>query len=553
MASPSQQRPADHDQERRQAQLEELRRTRQALRDGQPAVGGRSPSSSPTPSRRSPLSSTSSGSMGGTATMRERSFGGGQEKTSKGQTQASSRQQPHGAAGSGSSAPSWLGGGVTAPLSEVLGSSRDLGHSGTSASRGARGAAGPAMTTSTGKLSPTLRRGGGPSVASTRGQPSAWGSDDGNGSVGSVTIPMGDVLATSSASSWATSTSRLLDRGSSGSGGGASSAALMSAAHNGQSSSSPDDVWECDVVTGDDDHAGTKAGITLDVYGENGCATDVRLATPMHHEKFAKGTTVKLQLRLANDNLGACFFFLFQRAFLFFSHSLTRTHFSASTLSAVPRRTCCAPARQLPPPRPRGFRCYKSLLEFTPNTSRATVTIATTVVLNQGACMHRHSHALLCSRICSCASIVLLAGRLYKIRVTSDLTGTGSDWLLSRIVLTHSGPNVIRDPAVDSDKNNSSAQVHTRTTTMAAMPMTQGIDPETYTFEFNAWLNKRAPIREAPARGPYVDPARLPKLMTYTVKTFTGAGAHKRGVGTDANVHVQVCYRECATHSHEVC
>jgi hypothetical protein len=329
MASPSQQRPANHDQERRQAQLEELRRTRQALRDGQPAVGGgRSPSSSPTPSRRSPLSSTGSGSMGATATMRERSVGDGQEYTSKGQTQASSRQQPHGAAGSGSSAPSWLGGEVTAPLSEVLGSSRDLGHSGTSASRGARGAAGPAMATSTGKLSPTLRRGGGPSVASTRGQPSAWGSDDGNGSVGSVTIPMGDVLASSSASSWATSTSRLLDRGSSGSGGGASSAALMSAVHNGQSSS-PDDVWECDVMTGDDDHAGTKAGITLDVYGENGCATDVRLATPMHHEKFAKGTTVKLQLRLANDNLGAWFFFFSNAhsySFLIRTYKLARIH-----------------------------------------------------------------------------------------------------------------------------------------------------------------------------------------------------------------------------------
>lgn len=263
MASPSQR--VDKDRERRQLQLEELRRTRQALRDqGQPPVAS---STSPTLLRHSPLTSTRwtpldtgttatrdgvsstlqhSSSLTGTRgqasardTDRERgataSF---QERGLGGLGQSRREMSSHTPVGGSTTTPSWLGGGVTAPLNEVLDTDylRSYGRGGLETA-GSAGGGSPTTQRSESPLSRTFH-------------------------VGNTDLRPGATAV------------------------------------------APPDVWECEVVTGDDDHAGTKAGITLDVYGEKGCATGVHLAPSMHHEKFARGSTVKLKLELANDNLG---------------------------------------------------------------------------------------------------------------------------------------------------------------------------------------------------------------------------------------------------------
>lgn len=280
MASPSQR--VDKDRERRQLQLEELRRTRQALRDqGQPPVAS-SGSSMSTSSRHSPLANTRwspldtgavtttrdglspslqhSGSLtrtrdqasawntdrgrGATASFQERAMDS-QGIGSRGH-QSRREMSTDTPVGGSTTTPSWLGGGVTAPLSDVLGTDylRSYG----------RGALETASTA--GSRSPTTQRSdaGSSSLSNTRHLGNSIAAADFRPGATAVTLP---------------------------------------------------DVWECEVVTGEDDHAGTKAGITLDVYGEKGCATGVHLAPSMHHEKFARGSTVKLKLELANDNLGA--------------------------------------------------------------------------------------------------------------------------------------------------------------------------------------------------------------------------------------------------------
>eukprot|EP00038_Savillea_parva_P010894 m.193599 g.193599 ORF g.193599 m.193599 type:complete len:1249 (-) comp18962_c0_seq1:9-3755(-) len=136
-------------------------------------------------------------------------------------------------------------------------------------------------------------------------------------------------------------------------------------------------------------------------------------------------------------------------------------------------------------------------------------------------------------------------GRLYKVRVTHDHSGTGPDWYLSRLVLIHvSGPNVVRERfehrTPEINRSALLASLAGTTDTHQPKPLPTNIAGEHYVFDCDAWLTNHTKLRELPARGPYVDASIAPKLVTYTLKTFTGKGEHKAGAGTDAKVYAQI-------------